>query len=210
MARLRRDALTLTLSRGRGIVPAIAKEGAPSANRLHSIGSSAYRSACCISRRTQIMAKIIDYFFTPVSPWTYLGAPRLDAMVRKHGAELRYKPCDYGKVFPVSGRLPVGQRPKQRQAYRLVELERWRDLLGMKLNIHPKHFPVASDFAARTVAAAKQSGGDPGKLAAALLRGVWAKERDVSDRATVAAICDECVLDGNALVAAAAGGDAPG
>ena len=36
------------------------------------------------------MAKIIDYFFTPVSPWTYLGAPRLDAMVRKHGARLAH------------------------------------------------------------------------------------------------------------------------
>ena len=151
------------------------------------------------------MAKIIDYFFTPVSPWSYLGVPRLDAMVRKHGAELRYKPCDYGKVFPVSGGLPVGQRPKQRQAYRLVELERWRDFLGIKLNIHPKHFPVPSDFAARTIVAAKQSGGDPGKLAFALLRGVWAEERNVSDPATVAAICGECGLDGKTLVAAADG-----
>jgi 2-hydroxychromene-2-carboxylate isomerase len=151
------------------------------------------------------MTKIIDYFFTPVSPWTYLGSARLDAMVRKHGAELRYKPCDYGKVFPVSGGLPVGQRPKQRQAYRLVELERWRDFLGLPLNIHPKHFPVASDFAARTIVAAKQSGGDPGKLANALLRAVWVEERDVSDRATVAAICQESGLDGTALVAAADG-----
>jgi len=154
------------------------------------------------------MAKIIDYFFTPVSPWTYLGVPRLDAMVRKHGAELRYKPCDYGKIFPLSGGLPVAQRPKQRQAYRLVELERWRDFLGMKLNIHPKHFPVPSDLAARTVVAAKQSGADPGKLATALLRGVWAEDRDVSDRATVAAICDENGLDGKALIEAAEGAGA--
>jgi 2-hydroxychromene-2-carboxylate isomerase len=156
------------------------------------------------------MTKIIDYFFTPVSPWTYLGSARLDAMVRKHGAELRYKPCDYGKVFPVSGGLPVGQRPKQRQAYRLVELERWRDFLGLPLNIHPKHFPVASDFAARTIVAAKQSGGDPGKLANALLRAVWVEERDVSDRATVAAICQENGLDGTALVEAADGAVARG
>ena len=151
------------------------------------------------------MPKIVDYFFTPVSPWTYLGGARLEAIVRKHGAELRYKPCDYGKVFPVSGGLPVGQRPKQRQAYRLMELERWRDHLGIKLNIHPKHFPVPSDFAARTIVAAKQGGADPGKLANALLRAVWAEERDVSDRATVAAICDENDLDGTALTDAANG-----
>jgi 2-hydroxychromene-2-carboxylate isomerase len=125
--------------------------------------------------------------------------------VRRHGAVLRYKPCDYGKVFPVSGGLPVGQRPKQRQAYRLTELERWRDFLGIKLTIQPRHFPVASDFAARTVVAARQAGADPGRLANALLRAVWAEERDVSDRATVAAICGECGLDGAALTAAADG-----
>jgi 2-hydroxychromene-2-carboxylate isomerase len=55
------------------------------------------------------MARTVDHFFTPVSPWTYLGGARLDAMVRRHGAELRYKPCDYGKVFPVSGGLSWGQ-----------------------------------------------------------------------------------------------------
>jgi 2-hydroxychromene-2-carboxylate isomerase len=151
------------------------------------------------------MAKTVDYFFSPVSPWTYLGGARLDAMVRRHGAVLRYKPCDYGKVFPVSGGLPVGQRPKQRQAYRLTELERWRDFLGIKLTIQPRHFPVASDFAARTVVAARQAGADPGRLANALLRAVWAEERDVSDRATVAAICGECGPDGAALTAAADG-----
>ena len=32
-----------------------------------------------------------------------------------------------------------------------------------------------------------------------------AEERDVSDRVTVAAICDECGLDGKALIAAADG-----
>ena len=154
------------------------------------------------------MPKVVDYFFTPVSPWTYLGGARLDAMVRRHGVELRYKPCDYGKVFPVSGGLPVGQRPKQRQAYRLMELERWRDHLGIPLNIHPQHFPVASDFAARTIVAAKQSGADPGKLASALLRAVWVEERDVSDRATVAAICNEGGFDGKALIEAADGATA--
>jgi 2-hydroxychromene-2-carboxylate isomerase len=151
------------------------------------------------------MTKIVDYFFTPVSPWTYLGGARLDVIVRRHGAELRYKPCDYGKVFPVSGGLPVAQRPKQRQAYRLVELERWRDHLGIKLNLQPRHFPVPSDLAARTIIAAKQSGADPGRLANALLRAVWAEERDVSDRPTIVSICGDCGLDGKALIAAADG-----
>ncbi len=149
------------------------------------------------------MAKIIDYFLSPVSPWTYLGGPRLDKMAKKHRVEIRFKPCDYGKIFPISGGLPLPQRPKQRQAYRLVDLERWRDHLGMTLTLHPKFFPTASELAARTIVAARQSGADTGAVANAILRAVWAEERNVGDRGTLIAIGTECGLDGAALVSAA-------
>jgi 2-hydroxychromene-2-carboxylate isomerase len=156
------------------------------------------------------MPKIIDYYFTPVSPWTYLGHARLEAMVKRHGAEIRYKPVDYGKVFPASGGLPVGQRPKQRQAYRLVELARWRDFLGVALSVQPKHFPTAGQPAARTIIAAKQRGAAPGPLAFALMRACWAEDRDIGDPKTIAAVADECGLDGRTLVAAAETAEAAG
>jgi 2-hydroxychromene-2-carboxylate isomerase len=149
------------------------------------------------------MAKTIDYFFSPLSPWTYLGGPRLDRMAATFGAEIRYKPCDFGKVFPVSGGLPLPQRPKQRQAYRLVELERWRDFLGMELNLHPKFFPAPGELASRAIVAARQRGEDVGKITTALLRAVWAEDRNIADRDTVAAICAECGLDGAAMLSAA-------
>jgi 2-hydroxychromene-2-carboxylate isomerase len=149
------------------------------------------------------MDKIIDYFFSPVSPWTYLGGPRLERMAKKCGAEIRYKPCDYGKIFPVSGGLPLPQRPKQRQAYRPVELERWREHLGMTLTLHPKFFPASAELASRTIVAARQRGADTGAVANALLRAVWAEERNIADRDTVTAICTECGLDGAAMLTAA-------
>ena len=54
-----------------------------------------------------------------------------------------------GKVFPVSGGLPLAKRAPQRQAYRLVELKRFCDYLHAPLNLQPKYFPVAGDDAAR-------------------------------------------------------------
>ena len=39
-----------------------------------------------------------------------------------------------GKVFPVSGGLPLGKRAPQRQAYRLVELKRFAEHLHAPLN----------------------------------------------------------------------------
>ena len=76
------------------------------------------------------MSLSIDYYLAPQSPWTYLGHARLVQMAAKHGAQVRLKPVDLGKVFPVSGGLPLAQRAPQRQAYRLLELARWRDALG--------------------------------------------------------------------------------
>jgi 2-hydroxychromene-2-carboxylate isomerase len=147
------------------------------------------------------VTKEIDYYFTPASPWTYLGHQRLEAIAATHGATIRTKPVDIGRVFAVSGGLPLAQRPKQRQAYRLVELERWRRFLGLPLNLKPRHFPVPGTDASHLIIAA---GADAGRVAFALMRAVWVEERDISDRATLRAIAGEAGLDADAVLARAA------
>ena len=98
---------------------------------------------------------IVDYYFTPQSPWTYLGHARFAAMARRADAEVRVRPVDFGAVFPVSGGLPLGKRAPQRQAYRLVEMARFSRHLGLPLNPKPKFFPVAGDDAAKLIIAAE-------------------------------------------------------
>ena len=88
------------------------------------------------------MSKTVDYYFSPISPWTYLGHARFADMAKRHGAAVNVKPADFGKVFPVSGGLPLAKRAPQRQAYRLVELKRFRDHLKLPLNLQPKFFPA--------------------------------------------------------------------
>src|SRR5216110_2590520 len=144
--------------------------------------------------------KNIDYYFTPVSPFTYLGHDRFVAMAKKHGASITVKPVDFGKVFAVSGGLPLKQRAPQRQAYRLVELERWRNLLGMPLNKQPRHFPVSGDLASKWIlAASERSTPDALKLSGAILRAVWAEDRNVADATTLATIAQEQELDASGL-----------
>ena len=79
------------------------------------------------------MARVIEYFFSPVSPWAYLGARRFFEIADRARAEVLIKPCDFNQIFAASGGVPVGQRPKQRQAYRLAELARWRAQIGTVL-----------------------------------------------------------------------------
>ena len=81
------------------------------------------------------MTRSVDYYFTAQSPWTYLGHERFARIARAAGATVNLLPADYGKVFPVSGGLPLGQRAPQRQAYRLVDLARFSGLLKLPLKL---------------------------------------------------------------------------
>lgn len=140
------------------------------------------------------MSLTIDYFLAPQSPWTYLGHARLQQLVKTHGANVRVKPMDIGgQIFPASGGLPVGQRAPQRQAYRLVELQRFAKHLQLPLNLHPKFFPVASDDASRLIIAVDQYDGTDAamRLCGALLALVWVQERNLADHAVLSEVLHE-------------------
>jgi 2-hydroxychromene-2-carboxylate isomerase len=151
------------------------------------------------------MTKTIDYYFTPVSPWSYLGHARFVALAAKHGAQIALMPVDLGRIFPISGGLPLAKRAAQRQAYRLVELARWRDLLGVPLNAQPKYASSGGELASKWIIAA--DGGNVRAaldLAGAIMRARWAEERDIADSSTLAAIARSLSLDAAELAERAA------
>ena len=140
------------------------------------------------------MSLVIDYYLAPQSPWTYFGHARLVQIAKQAGATVRIMPVDLGgQIFPATGGLPVGQRPPQRQAYRLVELQRFSHFLQMPFNLKPKFFPVAGDDAARLIIAVDQHDGvdTAMKLCGAVLAAVWVQERDIADASVLQAILQE-------------------
>lgn len=140
------------------------------------------------------MSLVIDYYLAPQSPWTYFGHARLVQMAKQAGATVRIMPVDLGgQIFPATGGLPVGQRPPQRQAYRLVELQRFSQFLQMPFNLKPKFFPVAGDDAARLIIAVDQHDGVDAamKLCGAVLAAVWVQERDIADASVLQTILQE-------------------
>ena len=143
------------------------------------------------------LSSTIDYYFTPQSPWTYLGHQRFVTMAREAGASVRVLPVDFSKIFPISGGLPLGQRAPQRQAYRLVELQRFSQHLNMPLNRQPKFFPVGGDPAARLIIATSQQLGSQAalQLAGAVFQAVWVQERNIADEQVLTDILKECALD---------------
>ena len=147
------------------------------------------------------MSNICQYFFALHSPWSYLGHERFVALARQHGVQIEVRPFDLGKVFGVSGGLPLAKRAPQRQAYRLVELARWSAFLQLPLNLHPKFFPVSPDAAAKLVMATRLAlGVDVSlELAQAIMRGLWAEEKNIGDEETLIQIANSCELDGRVL-----------
>jgi hypothetical protein len=135
---------------------------------LQNIGDPVTTRVPCLPKQQPFeenaVSRSVDYYFAPQSPWTYLGHQRFCDIARASGAAVRVLPIDLGgKVFPISGGLPVGKRAPQRQAYRLVELQRYSEFLHAPLNLKPKYFPVNGDDAARLIIAVDLHDGTRGR-----------------------------------------------
>ena len=123
----------------------------------------------------------IDYYFTLNSPWSYLGSARLAEIAKRHGATVNVKPVKFGVIFPQTGGLPLPKRAPARQKYRLMEIKRWPEFLGIPFVSEPKNFPSDETKGTRLVLAAVQSGKDAHTLATEIGRALWERDENFGD-----------------------------
>ena len=153
----------------------------------------------------------VDCYYSLSSPWAYFAGPRLVDICRRHHAELTLKPYDFQRVAPETGGVPIRTRPEPRRHYHEVELDRWRRHLGMPLQLRPKHYPFENPPpgwnkpAGWMVIAAEVRGLDAPRLSHALLRALWAEDRDIADPVVRRAVADAEGMAGAALFEAEAG-----
>ncbi|MFG1480204.1 2-hydroxychromene-2-carboxylate isomerase [Xanthobacter sp. V4C-4] len=151
------------------------------------------------------MTRRIDYYFSTISPWSFIGHAPFMAVAARHGAEVAYHPVSLGPVFAETGGLPLGQRAPQRQRYRILELQRWRVKRGIDFHIHPAFWPFDPTLADQTVIAALQSGYRVDSLLPALFAAAWQLQQNLGDPAIIAAAADAAGLPGAELLDAATG-----
>lgn len=146
------------------------------------------------------MSRPVDYYFSTVSPWAYIGhAPFLD-IARRHDVAIAWKPVFLGRVFEQTGGLPLPQRHPARQRYRLVELQRWRERRGMRFNVQPKHWPFDATLLDRFVIAMVHAGLDPASFLTRAYRGIWEEDRNLGDRLVIAELAEAEGLDSTTLL----------
>jgi 2-hydroxychromene-2-carboxylate isomerase len=139
----------------------------------------------------------IDYYFSTVSPYTYLAGTRMEEVAARHGASVVYKPIDLtGSVFSRTGGLPVAERHPARLDYRVQELRRQSAKHGLPMALDPPYRSVnAAPSSYAFIAAQKAGGGDPGRLVHALTGAVWRDNRDIAEDDVIAACLEAAGFD---------------
>ncbi|MDA1330868.1 MAG: 2-hydroxychromene-2-carboxylate isomerase [Proteobacteria bacterium] len=152
------------------------------------------------------MSKTIDYFFSPPSPWTYLGHERLYALATEHRAVINVFPFDVPKLFAATGGVAVAQRSTQRQNYRISELKRWKSFLQSPIIIRPEYFPYNATLVSLIVVAVVNAyGSDKAmEVSLSLMKGCWVENRNMASPDEVRTSLENCGLNGDELLGLAA------
>lgn len=147
------------------------------------------------------MSKTVDYYHFLISPWSYIAKDRFNELKKRTGITVNYLPIDVGSTFSTMGGVPPAKRHPSRQRFRMDELKRWSEYLGLPMNLTPAFFPADQTLAACMVYAATSS--QAAQLSDAFLTAVWRDEKNIADADTLQAIANDCGMDGAALLAAA-------
>lgn len=144
--------------------------------------------------------RTIDFYFSFVSLYTYIGYEAFQDLVNRYNLEVNYKPIDLHAVFSAGGGLPVSKRPPQRQAYRFVEMQRWRLARNIPLVLKPKHHPSDPVIGHRMLLAALKEGSDVRQFVGNALKILWVNDLDIQDPKVMVQVANQSGLNGDALL----------
>ncbi len=145
----------------------------------------------------------IDFYFSFISLWSYIGSNVFRDLVRDLECRgvLQADGLCWRPSRPAAASR-CGSAPTFRQSYRLVEMERWKAVRNIPLVTMAEILSGQSD--GRTSHAARGGRERPGCRrfrASQPARPCWADELNIEDPDTLVALADKSGLDGKALLA---------
>ncbi|TDW25602.1 2-hydroxychromene-2-carboxylate isomerase [Rhizobium azibense] len=142
------------------------------------------------------MTKVVEYFFSIGSPWSYIGFDTFVELATKSDVEIRPY---LTTVVEENGGIFSRNRPEIRRAYWTRDLKRWARVRGKDLWLENR--PGLSDPAPASliVIAAYLDGKDWIGLTRALQRAFWSEAKDIGKPYMREAVADSAGFDGTAL-----------
>lgn len=154
------------------------------------------------------MPATIDYFYTHISPWAYLGHSAFLEIAEMHGATVCPRPVDLSGVFAASGGQPLAKRHQARQDYRFIELQRWRVKRAVPLNFKPEFFPTPPTLADCCAIVLAEEEGQAMAFTKAAFEAVWVSDQNIADETVVLKLLEGVCVHPGAVLDAAGSDDA--
>lgn len=144
----------------------------------------------------------IDFYFTLLSPYTYLAGPRFAQIAAAHSAQVRYFPVHFGSLAARMGSKAMTEASDAKKDWYSQDLTRQAKKQGLAINTRPLYWPTNPAPASYAViaaqaAVAKGAAGDLAGLVHGFGRAVWAEERNIAEDDEVRAILVAHGFDAN-------------
>ena len=140
------------------------------------------------------MTAPIDFYFDFSSPYGYFATARIDAIGKKHGVPVRWRPILLGAVFKITGAGPLPTLPLK-GGYFVRDVPRSARLLGLPFAL-PAQFPFGTVTACRAFYFVAQNDPDGAvRLARALYDHAFGKGRDICPVEAVVGVAAELGFD---------------
>ena len=143
------------------------------------------------------MGHTLELYFDFSSPFAYLGSTQAEALAKRTGATLEWRPMLLGALFKTIGvaDAPILTWSEAKRMYYFKDLQRWAELWGVPFKF-PTRFPMMTIKALRCYLALPEE--RRAAFRAATFRAYWADDRDINDEAVLKELigpgADEVVL----------------
>ncbi len=130
------------------------------------------------------MGHTLELYFDFSSPFAYLGSTQADALAKRTGAKLEWRPMLLGAVFKGIGSpdAPLLTWSEAKRLYYFRDLQRWAEHWEQPFKF-PTRFPMGTVKALRAYLALPEDRRDA--FRAATFRAYWADDRDINDEAVL-------------------------
>ena len=136
------------------------------------------------------MPHTLEIYWDFSSPYSYLGATQAEALAKRTGSKLVWKPILLGGLFKTIGQVeaPVLTWSETKRMHTFKDLGRWAAYFGVPFNF-PSRFPMHTLKAMRTYLALPEE--RRSAFRDATFRAYWAEDRDIADDPTLRELIGE-------------------